>query len=258
MIFNRRIQNTPHPSIIPLVKRVWLDATDRNNTIFNGSDVQSWLKKNPSSVSVTQNTAVNQPADGGTAIDYDDAGNNQFLTAGADYPFVASGYGGVSVFMLIKNDQVSPGGGQFKFVCDFGNYSTTGWGVMYASNEIGCYTPTAHGGKLTLKRPVTNPKTGYVTAGVVIKFGADQTLYVDNIQEAQAIISVFQLTTNEIDERSFPTLSGGPFTVGGGSKSPPESRWFKGTIKIVLMLFGALSDYQRKQVHTYLRNKELV
>jgi len=261
MKFNRRVFDTPHPAILPRIKRIWLDATDRNNTIFNGSDIQSLLKKDPNSLSVTQNTAVNQPADNiapspaaGSEVFCDDSGNNQFLDAGSDYPFVAATHGGASIFFLARNSQTTTQ----KFICDFGNFLTRGWGVFYTPFELGCYTPADFGGAYTYIRYSPFLSVDYTRVGCVIKFNDSQKLYINNNLEKTANITLSQLTSSEINQASTHLSASGPFTICAGSKVPPSSRWYKGAIKIILMLLGPVSDYQRRIVDIYLRNKELV
>lgn len=255
MKYHRRVQDTPHPSSIAFKFRIWLDATDSHTFILNGSDVAQWISKMPDNFIFSESTAVNQPRKNGNEVWWDDPANDQWLTAGSNYWFIPAVWGGAVIYFLIRNSQVSPGGGQYKVPFDFGNHLPNGWGFRYASNEVGGYAVNRE----DLVRPVTSPTVNYVVAGFEVVFNTDQKLYINTNLENSRGIGPPALTAVEIAERPTRSGDGGPVTIGSASKAnAASSRWFKGAIKNILGGDGVLDDYKRRLIFIYQRNKELV
>jgi len=249
--FNRRVQNTPHPTNLPLTKRMWLDAADQNNFVLNGSDVRTWIRQLDNGITVNQATSVRQPQKGLNNVVWDDLGNHQWLDGGSSYLFADSSHSGISLFFLIQSNQT----GAERFIFDFGGYSTRGYGAWYSTTQIGCYTPTDYGGIRT--GLYISAGSGWNVFGIIIKFGVSQGLYINNALQYEWPISLAQLTAAEINQSSTAGGISGPVTVGSLSKSDKaSSRLFAGTIKEIVIVDEAVSDYEHGWIYKYLNSKK--
>lgn len=255
MTIKRRAASTPHPGNVPLPPRMFFDIADRNNTTFNGSDVQGIKGKSPSAVDMTQTIAVSQPADGGTDLYFDDPSNEQFMSAGADFILSDETHSGLTMMFLVKHTQTTTQ----KFVYDIGGFAGEGYGVDYTGVRMGCYTPILHGGAQTIKNPVSSPTDGFAVIAVVIEFGVAQKMYMNNSLEATtAIPGLSRLDATTVAALASRNSGAGPSVIGTTSKTPPGNRIWKGNFKNALIYLEALSDYQRKILYIYQRNKILV
>jgi hypothetical protein len=254
-MFKKQAITIPHPTTFSMTKRVWSEAIDINRFILSGSNVQTWGRKLSGCLSFSQSSAPNQPERIGNEVVWNDPNNNQWLNAGGNYLFVDSSHSGLSMFFLVKSNQTGSGLSP-RFIFDFGNFRTRGYGFGYAgANQIWCYTPSDFGGRITEKRPLDNPTSDYVVAGLVIRFGVSQSLYINNALVASDPITLSQLTAVEINEQSTPGGAGGPVTIGSGAKAGQfPGRWFDGAIKGFVIVEEAVNDFQRGWIYRYLNN----
>lgn len=259
----RKIVNVPHPTTFSLEKAYWGDAADSNRFNLQGLEVLSWNSKSTSDLIFSQSPIWDLPEKIGNEVVFQNPVVNQSLSAGSQYLFADETHTGLSLFFLARSTQDGqsvfvPFSG-VKWIFDFGNYNTKGFGIIYAKNQLAAYTPLSYGGALTEKFPLDNSTEDYVVISFVIKFGDSQKLYLNGDLVAQSAISLTQLTANEINESAIPTTGGGPVTIGSGAKSNLGSnRWFKGGIKNWLAAIEAVDDIKRKWIEQYLHSQKFL
>lgn len=88
MIFNRHVQNTPHPFNAGKQPRIWSDTSDPGTiTIGSGDGVAAFSDKSGNGNTLTQNLIANQPETGLATI----GGKNVFKYTEANHHFLGAG-----------------------------------------------------------------------------------------------------------------------------------------------------------------------
>ena len=169
---------------------------------------------------------IYNPASGGIMRDSNglptlrfDGGNDR-MTLAANY--VYSNNDGLSVFAevhpLVDNSGT-------KFLFDFGNHSTAGYGGQLHTEGVASYVPNDDSSTNNLKIDSA------VAMSYIYDFNTSQNVYINNQLVHSDPITVAALDASNIDENSSQVGATGPFIIGGQSKQTGNSgKFFRGTI----------------------------
>ncbi|EDN69835.1 VCBS [Beggiatoa sp. PS] len=243
--------------------QLWLKADAGTSTTTDGSTLTNWTDQ-----STNAYTASNTAGDGQTSptfrnntlsninfnpvIEFDGVANG--LDLASNYIYSYSSNDGLTFVAVVKPD-VEPD--EVNFIFDFGRFSNTGYGFVYANDALQIYTPKNYGGKAsngTTHSYSTNP---VIYIGKV-DFGNEQRLYLNGTSTYNANITLTQLTSNEITEGSIHSAAPdqGPVTIGRQSKNINDNdRLFDGKIAEIILYDADLSDTDRNKVQSYLALK---
>ncbi len=218
------VYGTPIPVTAGL--QMWLDASafnasDSNRAVTSNGNIyaKDWLDRSPNAIHVLQTTAANQPLYVGNALNGRSVmrfnGTNNFMTS----PF-AQISGDKSIF-IVQSRAATTSGKEISSSATSGSF----FGNNVAMETVG-RIGIAHDLQL-------NGNLGFPILKSLIRSGASETLRVDY----NSVLG------------SAPDLASGTYTIS--SQTSP----FAGDIAEIAFYNRALSDTERTQVESYLRDK---
>jgi len=237
---------------------LWLKANDNGGVTTDGMPISVWTDESGS-----MNDASNTAGDGQTEPTYSTTNTINFnptvefngttsgLDLGSNYIFSDSvNTDWLSIYSVVLPTSNST---SIRYVSDFGEAATGGYGISYAGNRYGYYTSGDFGWNPTFSQSHTNG-----LSPVIIEMNADfgtEANYVINGEQVNNTSVASSLTSNEINEAIDRSgIVNGPFTIGRQSKALTGPRAFEWAIA-ELIVYTDDKQVEANQVQSYLALK---
>lgn len=227
----------------------WLDASETSTiTISSGAAVASWLDKSGNNRTVSQGTAVKQPAytlaeiGAFPGMKFNGTSSSMTATGGA----FAYGFGSASFFTVIKAATVATSRYVFS---EAGNATNNTYYAPLAtttSSTITGATVGTAGGTPQLNFPASSAPffDGTVRLAMSVDAGNSFTTFSNGTSQSQAATS-YTRAASVIDT----------YRLGARLVRTTESGWFSGSIGEFMIIKGTLTTTQRQKLEGYSAHK---